>query len=886
MSERNVVQEVVAKSLCCGCGVCAGVCPRGALEMRFNLSGELVPALLGACAQCGLCRKVCPALDVDEPLSPFELFGAAAGEAQDIGCFVEAFVGHSVRHRQKGASGGIATWTIEELLREGRIDAAVCVARSGKKDRLFEPVIVRSPSDLFACTSSKYYPVEFCSVLSHIVETEGRYAIVALPCVVTAIRKAQRALPVLRKRIQYVFALACGHGVSKHFTNFLLVVLGLDEATTRAVDFRYADRSRISSNFAFRAQRLDGEWSRPLFFDGLYGRLWAGRFFVPQACEFCGDLFGPLADATFMDAWLPEYTRDPRGTSIVIARRPELADLFRKGPRDRTCFLRTIDSEKIRRSQSAALAYKTAYLPLRVARARRDGLQIPRSLPCGSIPAVVKERLARIKHVAHDGLCRLTFDREGRARGLWVSVLTAHLRAQWLWRTARRAPRVIRERIKHLMSGQPYQKTVAITKKHRRHFLLVGHAGLWNRGCEAILETTFRLLTERFSQPTFTVVSFDWANDRFLAKAWENVSFRNVTPERWRSPHWYFRVARRLLHLGPSDWRAIHNHLCREYRKADAVLSVGGDNYTTDYSPFPAYYLDVLKYAREQNTKGVIWAGTVGPFDDPEIRRKVVEVLKDTPLITARESLTVQYLASIGIAENVRSVADPAFLLEPLSSPAALSYRIGEDRQFLGICASSMLWKYVSDQTERDRSDVLVKFIDWVVGETGFCVALIPHVVDTRPGAPPERNDYSFLTQIAQRVRRADRVVVVEGLLRAREIKHVVSGCRFFIGSRTHSTIAALSSGVPTISLSYSMKSRGINRDVLGTEDFALPVKELSLERLQRVFQNLMEREDEVRSILQQRIPLVKEHARKNAQYLAELLEADKGGMPNDGRET
>ncbi len=408
--------------------------------------------------------------------------------------------------------------------------------------------------------------------------------------------------------------------------------------------------------------------------------------------------------------------------------------------------------------------------------------------------------------------------------------------------------------------------------KTDRHFLLVGHGGFLNRGCEAILDTTFRLLSEWFDSPTFAVVSFDWANDRRYGRKWEGVTFRNVSPEKWRSPHWYLGTARRLLRLRSGDWRTMHSHLRREYARADAVLSVGGDNYTTDYSAFPGYYLDVLKYAREKGSKDVIWAATVGPFDDAEVRQRVVETLKDTALVTAREGLTVEYLASLGISENVRAVADPAFLLEPLSSPAALSYRIGEGADWLGFSASSMLWRYISDRGDRDCSRVLVQFIDWAVREQELSVALIPHVVDTRPAAPLGRNDYLFLRQIAQRVERRDKVVLIDPSLRVREMKYMISRCRFFIGSRTHSTISALSSGVPTISLSYSMKSRGINRDVAGNEDFVLATAELSFEGLRDMFCNLLKREEEIRIGLQSRIPAVKEMARQNARYLGELL--------------
>lgn len=41
----NVIDKVVHKSLCIGCGVCAGLCPNHALRMEFNAYGELNPVI-------------------------------------------------------------------------------------------------------------------------------------------------------------------------------------------------------------------------------------------------------------------------------------------------------------------------------------------------------------------------------------------------------------------------------------------------------------------------------------------------------------------------------------------------------------------------------------------------------------------------------------------------------------------------------------------------------------------------------------------------------------------------------------------------------------------------------------------------------------------------
>ena len=59
-------------------------------------------------------------------------------------------------------------------------------------------------------------------------------------------------------------------------------------------------------------------------------------------------------------------------------------------------------------------------------------------------------------------------------------------------------------------------------------------------------------------------------------------------------------------------------------------------------------------------------------------------------------------------------------------------------------------------------------------------------------------------------------------------LKGYISRCRFFIGARTHATIAAYSSFVPTLVLGYSVKSKGIAKDLFGSyENYVVPVQSL-----------------------------------------------------------
>ena len=60
----------------------------------------------------------------------------------------------------------------------------------------------------------------------------------------------------------------------------------------------------------------------------------------------------------------------------------------------------------------------------------------------------------------------------------------------------------------------------------------------------------------------------------------------------------------------------------------------------------------------------------------------------------------------------------------------------------------------------------------------------------------------------------------------AMRLKGIISQCRFFVGARTHSTIAAYSCCVPTLVVGYSVKAKGIARDLFGSEtNYVLPVQ-------------------------------------------------------------
>jgi polysaccharide pyruvyl transferase WcaK-like protein len=131
---------------------------------------------------------------------------------------------------------------------------------------------------------------------------------------------------------------------------------------------------------------------------------------------------------------------------------------------------------------------------------------------------------------------------------------------------------------------------------------------------------------------------------------------------------------------------------------------------------------------------------------------------------------------------------------------------------------------------------------------------------------------YNEFAGIDKKTPVADRITLIDDMS-AGELKYVIGKCEAFVGARTHSTIAAYSQAVPTLVLGYSVKSRGIARDLFGTEEnYVIPVQALKEKRdLLDKFQWIMENSDSVKGTLQNKMPDIKERAKGNVSFLDEV---------------
>jgi colanic acid/amylovoran biosynthesis protein len=292
--------------------------------------------------------------------------------------------------------------------------------------------------------------------------------------------------------------------------------------------------------------------------------------------------------------------------------------------------------------------------------------------------------------------------------------------------------------------------------------------------------------------------------------------------------------------------------LREQIKSVDAVLSVGGDNYSLDYR-LPSLLTGVDRLGMDLGKPVFIWGASVGPFErEPHFVPAIREHLAKMALITVRESITYGYLTKTLGLTNVMEMADPAFTLSKETVDTAPFWPQAGANGVIGFNISPLIERY--KQNGQDLRAETIRFIQDVVVK-GFGVLLVPHVVPL-DGAE-KNNDATYMVGILAELKTlGDAVTIMPAHYNASQIKQVISQLRYFIGARTHATIAALSSGIPTLSIAYSVKAKGINRDLLGDLPVVLPTPELTAASLMAGLDYLIANEAQIRAQLESKLPL------------------------------
>ena len=374
-------------------------------------------------------------------------------------------------------------------------------------------------------------------------------------------------------------------------------------------------------------------------------------------------------------------------------------------------------------------------------------------------------------------------------------------------------------------------------------YAFYSHGGCENHGCEAIVRTLSAMIKNGRPESVIKLYTLNAQSDKAgdLPNIDETEEFNYTRPVSSLNFMQKLKISSLSRKSQKSADEYFYSLSCKNpsLKENDVYVSVGGDNYCYGDGHMAAAFNRELK---KLGKKTVLWGCSVGKEDLSEDK---IKDLKTFDLIVTRESMTYETLIGCGIDKNTVLYPDPAFTLD-IDTDFSGKFEVKPNT--LGFNISSLIGEYAGEGESIES--IAVGFLGYVLENSDKNILLIPHVTKKEDG------DQLILGRIAEKLG-SERVSVVPDTLTAAQYKSIISRCEMFIGARTHATIAAYSTCVPTLVIGYSVKSKGIAKDIFSDYNgLVVPVSEITdAQKLIEAYVSFEKKAEIYRSLLKEKMP-------------------------------
>lgn len=295
----------------------------------------------------------------------------------------------------------------------------------------------------------------------------------------------------------------------------------------------------------------------------------------------------------------------------------------------------------------------------------------------------------------------------------------------------------------------------------------------------------------------------------------------------------------------------------------------GGDSFSDIYGVtrffyvvLPAILLLLL------GKKLVLLPQTIGPFKRWYVRKIALWIVARAAVTYSRDHEGYEYLVNAfrgaGHQPELRFCYDMAFVLDRKPPTAIRTVGLSPECAALplvGLNMSGLLFSggYTRQNMFRLKSDyrtMIRHIVAHCLKERGVRVLLVPHVFSDKPGLEDDLVACKLIyDEFAQEY--PGRIGYLEGDYNDGEVKFAIGECDFFLGSRMHACIAAVSQCIPALSLAYSSKFQGV-MGAVGINELVLDLRDLDEQQILERFDHCFDRRPELRDQLQAIMPQVR----------------------------
>ena len=313
------------------------------------------------------------------------------------------------------------------------------------------------------------------------------------------------------------------------------------------------------------------------------------------------------------------------------------------------------------------------------------------------------------------------------------------------------------------------------------------------------------------------------------------------------------------------------NRYCKVLFEADFVADItGGDSFSDIYG-FRRFLLGFLcKWlVLFERKKLVLLPQTYGPFKSKLSRSMAKYILKHAGPVFSRDRESLEYVKNLlnnpSGSVKVRFAPDVAFVLDsrrPDNQDIDSLERVRASNKILvGLNISGLLFNggYTRDNMfalNVNYGAIVYDIIDLFMKHEKVSVLLVPHVFTTK-GHVENDQDACLAVYEALRDKYEKRVFIVHGKYDQGEIKYIIGMCDFFVGSRMHACIAALSQGIPAVGIAYSKKFTGVFESI-GLADCVVDARSCEESEILEKLVSLFKRREQIRKHLMDVMPQVR----------------------------
>jgi polysaccharide pyruvyl transferase WcaK-like protein len=306
-----------------------------------------------------------------------------------------------------------------------------------------------------------------------------------------------------------------------------------------------------------------------------------------------------------------------------------------------------------------------------------------------------------------------------------------------------------------------------------------------------------------------------------------------------------------------------------ELRNLDLFI-LGGGGILFDES-IQGFLRDV-NWAKDLGIPVMVYAVSVGPIKSPESKQLVIEVFNKVDKITVRESEAKRILHDLGVNQEIEITADPCLLLKPRSFTKDMLKKEGidPDSPVVGFSVREP-GPAAPDLNIEQYHAMLANAADFMVERFDARILFVPM-------ERGEHKDPQHSHAVISKMANAQRASVLKGEYSSGEVLGLMKHMSFAVGMRLHFLIFAGIQGVPFVPLPYATKVSGLLSDL---EMPTPPIAALNIGKLCAFLDRSWDSRNRIKKQLEEKIPPLRERAKKTNQMLCELLSSLKPKQVN-----